>query len=377
MRSVTVALLVSGATVTLRKHVEVPGRYRVGVTVLPSRAAARNRVLVAIGRTRETVTTRHRRAKLWVDVRVAGTTLTIRAVGRRPRLRVVVSIRRLPSRRKAADPVATAPTPNTAVASPPVAATPTPTVTAGPPPPPIAAWLPANSVSFTPLSDQAAAAAVIAAPENRLANATANADMPTPAQLQAFYAAKDLWGRSVVAFNPYYYYVTGRYAGTTDDIIQWAAWKWGIPEDWLRAQYVQESRWKQSQLGDLVTVSASVYGLYPAQARVAGSLRVYQSMGISQIKWSPDGRYGAGTEPMRWQSTAFNADYEAATIRFYFDDPHGLRTIWGDPTYRSGQTWNSLAGWYTSFPWNTAAQLQYIGTVQHQLAMRPWTAPGF
>ena len=244
-------------------------------------------------------------------------------------------------------------------------------------PSPIQAWAPSSGANFAPLSDLQAAANVIPAPETVPANAQANNTTPTSAQLQSFYGTSDFWGRNVVAVNPYYRDVTGHYTGTTDEIIQWAAWKWGIPEDWLRAQYVQESLWKQAALGDLATVSASQYGQYPAQARAPGSLNVYQSMGISQVKWTPDGKDGAGTEPMRWQSTAFNADYEAATIRFYFDDPGGLRSAWGDPTYKPGNAWNSLGGWFESFPWLSPGQLRYITLVQARLAARTWTLPGF
>jgi soluble lytic murein transglycosylase-like protein len=35
--------------------------------------------------------------------------------------------------------------------------------------------------------------------------------------------------------------VTGNFRGTTDEIIRWAAWKWGIDEDLLRAVAARES----------------------------------------------------------------------------------------------------------------------------------------
>ena len=245
------------------------------------------------------------------------------------------------------------------------------------PPPPIQTWVPANGVSFTPLADLAAAQNVIRAPETRPSNVTSNQYAPTSAQLQSFYAATDHWGRSIVAVNPYYGYVTGNFVGTTDEIIQWAAWKWGIPEDWLRAQDVQESWWYQSGLGDLQTVSPSAYNLYPVQARVPGTNDVYQTMGIGQIKWSPDGTFGAGTEPLRWESTAFCVDYQAATVRFYFDNPHGLRSAWGDPTYQAGQAWNSIGGWFEAYPWLNSGQASYINSVQGRLSSRTWEQPGF
>ncbi len=44
--------------------------------------------------------------------------------------------------------------------------------------------------------------------------------------------------------------VDGDFAGTTDEIIQWAACKWGIDEDIARAQVIKESYWYQSANGD-------------------------------------------------------------------------------------------------------------------------------
>ena len=247
----------------------------------------------------------------------------------------------------------------------------------GDPPAPLTSWVPATAGHFVPLSDAAAAADVTPTPENRPDNSASNAYMPEPSQLHAFYGTINNNGQTVVAANPYDQYVTGHYAGTTDEIIQWAAWKWGIPADWLHAEYVAESHWNMSQLGDLTTVTPAVYSEYPPQARVAGTDEVYQSMGITQIKWNPDGSVGAGTEPLRWESTAFNVDYQAATLRFYFDDPDGLRSAWGDSTYTAGNAWASLGGWFEPYPWLNSGQLHYIAAVQAILAARTWAQPGF
>ena len=51
----------------------------------------------------------------------------------------------------------------------------------------------------------------------------------------------------------YYRRVTGNFVGTTDEIIQWAACKWGIDEDIVRAQSVTESYWDQRAGGDLTS----------------------------------------------------------------------------------------------------------------------------
>ena len=249
--------------------------------------------------------------------------------------------------------------------------------TSGNPPPPIQAWVPANGSSFTPLSDSAAAADVIPTPEVHAVNNVPNHSVPTSAQVQSFHSAIDAWGRPITAVNPYFKYVTGNFTGTTDEIIQWGAWKWGIPEDWLRAEYSQESMWKQAALGDRKTVTTSDYALYPQQARIPNSLDVYQSMGLTQVKWTPNGSVGAGTEPMRWTSTAFNVDYQLASIRYLFDNPQGLASANETSNYFSANGWDSLGGWFSYYPWINSGQMTYINAVQGRLSVRTWAQPGF
>lgn len=259
-------------------------------------------------------------------------------------------------------------------------------------------WAPCNRnahdgkpSTFTPLSDAKAASLITRQPENRRDNATAykiddrrfapaNDYVPTTAQLRSFRRSRTSAGQSVLKLNPYLRYVDGRDGlrrPSTDDLIQWAAHKWGIPENWLRAEFVQESYWSQFQLGDQARVSARWYSLYPGQARVAHSRSVYQSMGITQVKWIPDGSVGAGTEPLRWESTAFNLDYQAATVRFYYDNPRDARSSWGDASYAPCQTWNSLGGWFKPYPWNNSGQKSYIDQVQQHLADHDWTKASF
>jgi hypothetical protein len=237
----------------------------------------------------------------------------------------------------------------------------------------VTAWAPAGTL---PLTDAQAAALVVPEPETVAANAQANSYVPTSAELAAFYAAKNTAGQSTVAVNPLNRYVTGRPGiadPSTDDLIQWVSAKWGIPTDIIRAEMVLESRWQQSALSDRRTVSAAWYKEYPASARVAGSQDVLQSAGIAQVKWAPDGSVGAGTEPLRSESTAFNLDYYAATVRFYYDGD----CDWCSSGYSSGQAWNSVGAWYSPAPWANSAAQNYIHEVQDGLAARTWTDAGF
>jgi hypothetical protein len=245
--------------------------------------------------------------------------------------------------------------------------------------------------TFRPLSDHSAAALVTREPETRPFNARRykiagrrypplNGYTPTAAELHAFLHSRLSDGRTVVQFNPYFKFVDGRDGlrnPSTDDLIQWGAHKWGIPENWLRAQYVQESYWNGFQTGDQATVPRSWYTLYPIQARVPNSLAVYESMGITQVKWIADGSVGAGTEPLRWRSTAFNLDYQAATVRFYYDNPSGARSSWGDQTYSPCDGWASVGGWFEPYPWHNDGQQEYIAKVQQRLRDREWATSTF
>ncbi len=240
----------------------------------------------------------------------------------------------------------------------------------------LSSWRP-SSGRFTPLSNVAAASCVRRVREIHPENVRFNHYVPSRAELQRWLQTPDHWGRLPAQADPYYRYVNGGFRGTTDEIIQWAAAKWGIPVNWLRAQFAQESVWYQQGVGDDEYVGPAWYELYPPQARIPGTYKVYETMGISQIKWTPDGTAGAGTEPLRWKSTAFAADYEAATVRFFFDDPGQAHSTSADPTYHPGQAWNSVAAWYDPYPWGNATQLWYVGIIQSQLRKHSWTKPFF
>ena len=259
-------------------------------------------------------------------------------------------------------------------------------------------WAPCNRnarngkpSTFTPLTDAEAAALITPEPETRPDNArpytilgkrypAANEYVPTAAQLRQYRHSRTSLGEPLFQFNPYARYVDGRDGmrhPSTDDLIQWAAHKWGISENWLRAEYVVESYWNQFNLGDDTKVSSGWYDLYPYQSRIPHSSNVDQSLGITQVRWAPDGSFPPGTEPLRWESTAFNIDEQASTIRFYYDNPSGARYSWGDSSYAPCQKWPSLGGWFRPYPWGNAGQASYIKSVGADLNERAWTSSSF
>ena len=219
-----------------------------------------------------------------------------------------------------------------------------------PPPPNGRAYCGTQPVGTAPLSDTDAASRALLNPTERIpGNATYNQRTPTGDELAAFRTEvyKADWGD-----RPYNPYVTGNHTGTTDELISWAACKWGIDEDTIRAVAVQESDWRQSMLGDWHSCIGD-----------------YQSRGITQIKGRypgcPHGWYG--TVPLNEQSTAFNLDYYASRIRWCYD---GRINWW---SYPAGDLWGCV-GWWFSGGWHDAGAEDYIAKVKGHLAGRAWEA---
>ena len=105
--------------------------------------------------------------------------------------------------------------------------------------------------------------------------------------------------------------ITGNFTGTTDEIFQWATCKWGISDNMIRAQAVQESHWHQNTESDKEPRSAGFCA--PGDDRDPCPT----SFGILQIKWCfHPGKSAMGSSyPMSKTMTAFSVDYEVAEMR--------------------------------------------------------------
>ncbi len=153
--------------------------------------------------------------------------------------------------------------------------------------------------------------------------------------------------------------VTGNFTGTTDEIIQWAACKWGFDEDTVRAQAVQESYWHQSQLGDCnVTTQPQTHGC--------------SSVGILQVKGADIPPTHPGTWPYAYQSTAFNLDYTLAVRRACFEG----KETWLGNGYHAGDIWGCIGRWYSG-RWYDQGAVDYIKSVQALYTNKEWLNPGF
>jgi hypothetical protein len=198
-------------------------------------------------------------------------------------------------------------------------------------------------VGWGPLRDHQAANRVERSsfeprPDNRAANHT----VPGKHRLERWRHRSDM---------PYARFVDGRFRGTTDEIIQWAAHKWGFPPNLLRAVAVTESYWHQSAVGD----NGDSFGLFQVR-------RPYHCWGACRIA-----RY----------STAFNADYYGAILRAYYDGKQKwLNTVERGRRYHAGDVWGSVGAWFSG-RWWTDPSRGYIRTVKHNLAARIWRQPDF
>ena len=230
---------------------------------------------------------------------------------------------------------------------------------------PVLAPVPAGQAKTRPvgspvLSDADAASRVKRSSfEPRPGNATANQRVPTSAELTHFRTYSPDWGVCAEKFKPY---ITGNFTGTTDEQIQRVAHKWGIAEDIVRAVAVKESYWNQDARGDWDS-----------------NTQDYMSYGLTQVRRNSRGESAPnwdGTFPLSRDSTAFNLDFWAASVRQYYEGCSTWLNDVGATTYGPGDMWGSVGAWYAGRWWNTDAQW-YIGEVKTILNNRTWEQAGF
>jgi autotransporter family porin len=208
--------------------------------------------------------------------------------------------------------------------------------------------------------DATCASEVRAAPENRSDNATTNATRGVQKNLSSP--------------DPTFSRVDGNFSGTTDEIIQWTACKWGIDEDVVRAQAAMESWWHQSTLGDWGTDATACAPGYPIGTDPGGHPgQCPQSVGLLQVRYP----YWTNGFPQVETSTAYNADYAYAAWRACFEGQETwLNTVDRVGTYGPGDMWGCLGVWFSG-RWHTSAADGYITNVQAYLSQRVWEQPDF
>lgn len=156
--------------------------------------------------------------------------------------------------------------------------------------------------------------------------------------------------------------IDGNFVGTTDEIIQWAACKWGIDEDHVRAQALIESSWFAGKLGD-------------CDSNTIETTQGCASVGLLQIRGADVTPVHPGTLPWAWESTAFNLDYALAVHRACFEgaetwlageSPNGL-------SYRAGDLMGCSGRWFSG-DWYSDSAINYIAGLETALSQRRWRA---
>jgi autotransporter family porin len=221
-----------------------------------------------------------------------------------------------------------------------------------------------------PSDSQCAARVLQSSWEPRPDNATANQTRASASQLQIFRA--DGWGGVDNRANAVLRQrVTGAFSGTTDEIIQWGACKWGFDVNVIRAQAATESWWHQDAVGDLTADAA----LWPPGATCQDGAHCYQSYGLLQIKWT----YWMSAWPASRDSTAFNVDAALGWRRTCYEGYIQWLSAPGTsgyPSYGPGDLWGCVGQWFSG-GWYDPGAISYISNVQNNLRNQVWLGQYF
>jgi len=189
--------------------------------------------------------------------------------------------------------------------------------------------------------------------------------------------------------------VDGQFTGTTDEIFQWAACKWGLPDDVLRAIAVRESTWYQYETysserpvvdwgsGDMMTAGTAGAGVfcnmlaqyghnYQADFGTAICPKTFSIAGVMSWQapsWGQMPGNQNGTFPFNRQSTAFALDYLASQLRGCYNGWE----FWlsGSGNYAAGDLWGCVGAWYAG-DWHSTDADGYISRVKNELANFTW-----
>ena len=167
--------------------------------------------------------------------------------------------------------------------------------------------------------------------------------------------------------------INGDFTGTTEQILEWAACKWGISQNVVFAQAAAESSWQQKHLSDWGTDGALCPpGHGPGADGIPGQCP--QSYGILQTKY----HLWKAAWPGIAASTAMNVDVAYAIWRSCFNgDEIWLRnSAPSSQPYRAGDLWGCVGRWFAG-AWYTPTADQYINRVKGLLQERVWEQPGF
>ncbi len=207
------------------------------------------------------------------------------------------------------------------------------------------------------------------AAEPRTDNETANHAIPTQQQI----AQLAPWGDSIGATtkaDQFRKQITGNFTGTTGEILQWVACKWGVDENIVLAEAVIESDWHQNFLGDYTNDKKRCP---PGQWDGSGC---YQSYGVLQLTYT----FFPTAWPMSRNNTAFSAEYVYGVIRTCYEGWTSYlaerKPLPGYSTYRAGDLWGCLGMWFSG-GWYDSGAINYIDKVKKELVNKNWQESHF
>jgi len=208
-------------------------------------------------------------------------------------------------------------------------------------------------------SDEECKARVRPAKENRDGNAKFNQTVGGP-----------------TAPNPPYFElaerVTGNFTGTTDEIIQWTACKWGVDEDVVRAQIAKESWWHQDAAGDFSSDPSTCAPNHPIGADGKDG-QCPESIGLGQVR-AP---FYKDYIDHAVASSAYNLDVTYGIWRSCFEgNETWLNDVEHGQPYAAGDLWGCVGRWFAG-RWYTQPALDYVAAVQDYLKQEVWTTKDF
>ena len=167
--------------------------------------------------------------------------------------------------------------------------------------------------------------------------------------------------------------VDGNFVGTTDEIIQWAACKWGVDEDYVRAQVVTESYWDQvHSLGDWGTNPANCEPRFPIGTDGRAG-QCPESFGLGQTRYP----YMRSAFPYAYDSSAYNLDVTYAVWRSCFEGTETwLNTVERGRQYGPGDMLGCMGRWFAG-RWYTQPAVNYMNIVQGHVNSRTWESAAF
>lgn len=239
--------------------------------------------------------------------------------------------------------------------------------------------------------------------EPRPGNAVANRTRPNASDVRESLTSRPRGdGRTYAArFNDWLLpRVSGQHSGTTDENIQWAACKWGIADNILRAMAAAESTWHQGVrdadgrcvekrgCGDMVERATPDTRTFCDELNRFGydysrdygegvcpkTFSIIGVMSWQDPDWGPMSKNQNGTFPFSRDSTAFALDYAASHLRGCMEG----WIVWlsNRDGFERGDVWGCVGVWYAG-DWKIPAAREYSARVKSLMDERFWLQPSF